>query len=155
MQLLRDWLAAEYLIPTDGVRLRIGEAAPTLEAAHPRAGRFAVLTAWNPGARAAAPAANLAAEAALDKRLIDAGLAFTPALNRAPGGGFEEPARLVLDLSLRDLDTLAFEFGQAGTLAWRRGDPVGLRLYGPAWRAVAETVCMDTAFIEWVACAPP
>ena len=156
MQLLATYLNAEYLpAGAPGAPLRIGRRAAALEARYPAAAHFALLTAWNPGSYPNDHAANLAAQHALDKALTVAGLQFIPALNRAPGGGHEEPSRLVLDAGDAQVDALAIRFGQAGALAWRRGRAVRLRIYRPEWRGPASMPRMDTRFIDWVACARP
>jgi hypothetical protein len=156
MQLLAAYLNAEYL-PADpaGAPLRIGRRAAALEARFPAAAHFALLTAWNPGSYPNDDAANLAAQHALDTALAAAGLQFIPALNRAPGGGHEEPSRLLLDAGDARVDALALRFGQAGALAWRRGRAVRLRIYRTEWRDPALILRMDTRFIDWVACARP
>lgn len=147
-QLLQAYLTAEYLVPTAGV-LRIGTPAPALDTCHPGVTHFALLTAWNPGSQPREPGWNVAAQDALDKALVAAGIQFVPALNRAPGGGHEEPSRLLLEVDAARLDALAHRFGQSGALAWRRGTPVRLRVYPPGWRAAAEAARLDTRFVDW------
>jgi hypothetical protein len=154
VQLLQAYLTAEYVVPTVGPPLRIGEPAAALEARHPGVTQFALLTAWNPGSLQLEPQANVEAGDALDKALVAARIEFVPALNRAPGGGHEEPSRLLPGLDPPRLDALARRFGQAGALAWRRGEAVRLRLYREDWRAEATAARVDTRFIDWVACAP-
>lgn len=156
MQLLAAYLNAEYLLRgPPGGSLRIGRRTAALDAHYPAAAHFALLTAWNPDSSALDADANLAAQRALDKALGAVGLQFIPALNRAPGGGHEEPSRLVLDAGDARVDQLACRFGQTGALAWRRGRAVRLRIYRPEWRAATLIQRMDTRFIDWVACARP
>jgi hypothetical protein len=156
MPLLTSYLNAEYLplgLPVGP--LRVGRRTAELERCYPGVAHFAILTAWNPGSKSRPIEVNLAAQQALDKVLAAAGLQFIPALNRAPGGGHEEPSRLVFDAGDAQLDQLAMRFDQAGALAWDRGRAVRLRIYRPEWRAATLIQRMDTRFIDWVACARP
>lgn len=156
LQWLKGYLNAEYLPLAFPVGpLRIGRRAAELEQYCPGVAHFAIVTAWNPGSETLPVAVNLAAQYALDKGLSAAGLQFIPALNRAAGGGHEEPSRLVFDAGDAQLDALATRFDQAGALAWRRGRAVRLRIYRPEWRAATLIQRMDTRFIDWVACARP
>jgi hypothetical protein len=152
-QLLQAYLNAEYAVPP-GDRVHVGQRAAALAARYPAVAHFALLTAWNPGSESATPPANLAAEAALDKALIAAGVQFLPALNRARDGAHEEASRLLLDAGDACLDIFACRFGQAGALAWRGAGPVRLRIYRPEWAAAAHAAGLDTRFVDWVACAP-
>ena len=47
---------------------------------------------------------------------------------RPGAGAWREPGWLLADLDAALGDALAREFGQAGVLAWRRGEPVRLRM---------------------------
>src|SRR5688500_4275729 len=102
---------AEYLVlGPPGGQVRIGRRTAALEAQYPATRHFALLTAWNPGSYPTPASANVAAQQALDKWLGAAGLQFIPALNRAPGGGHEEPSRLVLGAGDSTIDALALHF---------------------------------------------
>jgi len=105
--------------------LRVGEHADHVERLLPRFTSFSVITAWNPRARQWDTRSNQRADASLLRRLQIRGLAHWPAMNGE--GDWSEPAWLVGNLPLPQLDLLARESGQFATLHWRRGALVGLR----------------------------
>lgn len=151
-ELAAAYAAAHYSVALEGdvLPLRVGEPAADLEAYWP-AERYAFITAWNPATRPPSGGANQAADASLVAQLDAIGARRQPAWAEDSAGDWREPGWVVADLDLATLDLLAREFGQAGVLAWQRGEPVRLRmlLEQPVERALpgAET---PACCIDWV-----
>lgn len=143
-ELAHAYAAAEYSVTVGdrGFALRVGAPAAGLESAWP-ASRYAFITAWNPASAPQPEPANEDADARLCDRLDRLGVARTPASAQAPDGGWREPGWLLADLPVVELDTLAREFGQAGTLCWARGEPVRLRMLMRAPADAAGLRCVD------------
>lgn len=143
-ELVRAYAAAEYAVEIEGraIALRVGAPAPELESAWP-ASRYAFLTAWNPASSPRSQVANEVADARLRERLELLGALRMPARAQAPDGGWCEPGWLLADLPVAELDTLARDFGQAGTLSWSRGAPVRLRMLIAAPANAAGLPCVD------------
>lgn len=127
-------LAGEYLLAHYFVALgkrewlfRVGQPADDIER-QLVADRYLFVTAWNPASRIMDTARNLAAGERLQARLSAAGYAAYPALGCDADGGGVERGHLALDIPLDRADALAREFGQLGTLYWRHGEPVRLRM---------------------------
>jgi hypothetical protein len=132
-QLLSAYLEADYRWHVGGQwqPLRVGEAAPTIEAAYPQARRFGLVSAWNPHSRSRPETENRSQDAALCKALADSGCEFTPAFGSGLNRTWREPSWGVLDMNADDFDALGRRFGQLGTLWWPRGATVRLRMYAP------------------------
>lgn len=137
---------AHYTVHAAGAwhRLLVGDTAPLVESATGGAS-FGLLTAWNPQARPQSDAANRAADARLRSRLDERGLQRWPARAGAPDGGWREDGWLVADVDPVTLDRLAREFDQAAVLFWRRGAPVGLRMF-----RARPADAGPSAWVDWV-----
>jgi len=129
--LAHAYLAADYRWERDGHwrEIVIGEAAPALDAQYPDAQEFGLLSAWNPHSVVRPDRANRVADDALQAELAGSGLAFRPGFAAARNRSWKEPGWVVMDMPVLELDALGQRFGQLGTLYWRRGEPVRLRLY--------------------------
>ncbi|GAB2492077.1 hypothetical protein GCM10027084_00670 [Pseudoxanthomonas sangjuensis] len=130
-------LAGEYLLAHYFVALgkrewlfQVGQTADDVER-QLVADRYLFITAWNPASRSVDAARNLAAGERLLARLSGAGYAAYPALGCDADGGGVERGHLALDVPVDRADALAREFGQLGTLCWRHGEPVRLRMLAP------------------------
>lgn len=86
-------------------------------------GRWAVVTAWNPGGRRARDEDNARAGADLLTRVTAVGLSPLPAVNGE--GEWEEEALIVPGLGLRHAAEWGGDFGQAAVL-WGTGARVAL-----------------------------
>ena len=109
------------------------------------AGQYLFITAWTPPSSANTVAENLAADERLQARLKEAGFRHHSALGCNAQGGAVEYGWMVLDVPLESGDALAREFGQAGTLYWRRGEPVCLRMLSPRPAGIDEQPHIDWA----------
>jgi hypothetical protein len=109
------------------------------------AGQYLFITAWNPPSKPATPTENLTADERLQARLKQAGFQHHSALGCNAQGGAVEYGWMVLDVPLESADALAREFGQAGTLYWRRGEPVRLRMLWPQ-----PTGTDEQPHIDWI-----
>ncbi|QWF19327.1 DUF3293 domain-containing protein [Lysobacter capsici] len=123
------YAAADYAVALDGdaLPLRVGRPAVDLEAYWP-ASRYLFLTAWNPASEPHSDSANRAADERLVSRLDAVGVQRHAAWAEDAAGQWREPGWLLADLDDAVANALAREFGQAGVLAWRRGEPVRLRM---------------------------
>lgn len=132
VELATAFADAEYAAVLDGdaLALRVGEPATDLEAYWP-AQRYAFITAWNPASVPLSDSANETANASLIARLEAAGLSRHPAHAYDRSGEWREAGWLVANIDPKLLDQLGREFGQAGVLAWARGEPVKLRMLLP------------------------
>lgn len=128
-ELATAYATARYAVRLDGdiLPLRVGLPAGDLEAYWP-AGRYAFITAWNPASEPHSDGANHTADALLVGQLDALGAKRQAAWAEGPDGEWREPGWLLADLDDATTDRLAREFGQAGVLAWRRGEPVRLRM---------------------------
>jgi hypothetical protein len=143
-ELVHAYVAAEYSATVEGrdFALRVGTPAAGLESAWP-ASRYAFITAWNPASSPQPEPANRAADVRLRAHLDRLGVARVPASAQASDGDWLEPGWLVADLPVAELDALARELGQAGTLCWARGEPVRLRMLVSAPADTAGLPCVD------------
>jgi len=145
-ELAAAYAAAHYAVVLDGdaLPLRVGQPAADLEAYWPAQG-YAFITAWNPASTLHSDKANEVADAELAARLDAVGVQRQAAWAQDPGGGWRESGWLLADPGTATVDLLGREFGQAGVLAWQRGEPVRLRmLVGRPAGTVAG------AFADWV-----
>lgn len=128
-ELALAYAAAEYAVALDGdaLPLRVGRPADDLEAYWPAA-RYLFVSAWNPASQPHSDSANQAADERLVARIQAAGVQRHAAWAQDSAGQWREPGWLLADLDDGAADALAREFGQAGVLAWRRGEPVRLRM---------------------------
>jgi hypothetical protein len=148
-ELATAYAAARYSVRLDGdlLPLRVGEPAPDLEAYWPAA-CYTFITAWNPASQPHSDEANQTADALLVGQLDAVGAQRHAAWAEDGNGQWREPGWLLADLDQAVVDRLAHEFGQAGVLSWRRGEPVRLRMLverphdDPAVAATAE-------FTDW------
>lgn len=147
-ELAAAYASAEYAVALDGdtLPLRVGEPASDLEAYWP-AERYAFITAWNPASEPMSDAANQAADTRLVTQLEAAGAARHPAWAQDAHRGWREPGWLLADLDEHVIDVLAREFGQAGVLAWSRGEPVRLRMMLPC---PGDATATATAHVDWL-----
>ncbi len=123
------YAAAQYcvLIDGDALPLRVGQPASDVEAYWP-AERYLFITAWNPASELHSDTANETADTLLVGQLDAAGAPRQAAWAQGTDGDWREPGWLVAGLDDTTSSTLAQEFGQAGILAWERGQPVRLRM---------------------------
>ena len=144
--LLDAYYAAEYRWELDGEwrSLRIGQPAPELEAFFPQVQRFGLVSAWDPHSIPRSEAVNRRADEALHAALLSSGLQFRPGFCSAPNRSWREPSWVVMDMPDADFDRLALRYGQLGTLAWGRGQPVRLRMYAPQ-----PLMAKPRDFVEW------
>jgi hypothetical protein len=122
--------AAEYLVEAgdETLRVRIGRRHPRLDAR--TGGRaWALVTAFNPGARRQPEAANHAADAALARRLRRRRPdVLLRCRNRDPAGRWpDEPGWLFAPATAAEADRVGREFGQAAVVYARAGEPASLR----------------------------
>lgn len=145
--LARAYLDADYRWEIDRQwhDLMIGQPTPKLEQAQPQAGCFAFLSAFNPWSVELSAAENRAADDALHARLLASGKQCRPAFASAPNRTWREPSWLVIDLESAALDILLREFGQLGSLWWRAGQPVRLRMDASRPAGLA-----GDGFIDWL-----
>lgn len=144
-ELLDAYLAADYRWELDGQwrRVQVGESAHELETAFPDATRFAMLSAWNPHSEPRDDVQNRRADDALHYELATGPYPYRPAFASASDRTWREPSWLVVGIPSQPLDALASRFGQLATLAWRRGEPVRLRMDAPAPADHVLPGCVD------------
>jgi len=144
IELAAAYADAHYSVLLDGetLPLRVGDPAADLEAYWP-ARSYMFITAWNPASEPRSDTANQTADALLVGRLDDAGAVRQPAWAEDPGGEWREPGWLLADLEPDECLRLAQEFGQAGVLAWQRGEPVRLRMMMTRPAGSAALTCVD------------
>lgn len=143
-ELASAYAAANYCVLLDGetLPLRVGHPAADLEAYWP-AQRYVFITAWNPASEPHSDTANQTAEALLVGRLDEAGTQRHPAWAEDANGDWREPGWLLADLDSDRCLGLAQEFGQAGILAWERGQPVRLRMMMGRPENAGALACID------------
>lgn len=145
--LARAYREADYRweLGGDWHDLQIGLPAPGLEMTHPDAGSFGFLSAWNPWSVERQPAENRAADHALHEALQETGKPFHAAFASAPNRSWREPSWLVMGLTLDSFDALVRRFGQLGSLWWRPGEPVRMRM-----DAQRPPDFDEDAYIDWL-----
>ncbi|HET8819624.1 MAG TPA: DUF3293 domain-containing protein [Xanthomonadaceae bacterium] len=131
VELLTAYCDADYRWELEGEwhPLVVGQPTHRLEQAFPQARRFGLLSAWNPQSVTLPDAINRAADEMLHAALLESGLAFRPGFAAARNRNWREPSWLVMDMALPAFDALTRRFGQLGTLCWRRGEPIRLRMH--------------------------
>ena len=147
VELLHAYLAAEYRWQHDGGwhDIIIGLPTPGLELAFPQATTFGALSAWNPLSVERNRDENRIADEALHEALAAGGRAFLPAFASARNRSWREPSWLVFGMGSKEFDALSHRFGQLGTLWWRPGEPVRLRMAANKPEDVA-----DEPYVDWL-----
>ena len=144
-KLAKAYAAAHYFV-TIGHRewlFGVGQLAEDIER-ELGAESYLFITAWNPPANAATMAENVAADEHLQTRIRDGGFHHCSALGSNAQGGAVEYGWVVLDVPVATGDAWAREFGQAGTLYWKRKETVRLRMLWPRPSGIA-----DEAHTDW------
>jgi hypothetical protein len=90
-----------------------------------------VVTAWNPGSRLLPAGDNARRQAALGALLAQRGIAWLPAVGRAPDGTWQEESMGIRHLPRADAVDLGRRFGQRAIYALSAG---GLAVVGCAER---------------------
>ena len=144
-ELLAAYCDADYRWELDGEwhPLVVGRATHRLEQAFPQARRFGLLSAWNPQSVVLPDAINRAADEMLHAALLESGLPFRPGFSAARNRSWREPSWVVMDMALPVFDALTRRFGQLGTLAWQRGEPVRLRMHADRPGAITQHEHID------------
>ncbi len=145
--LARLYAAAHYFVVVGRQEwlFQVGQPAQDVER-QLGATHYQFVTAWNPHSHPAGKRCNLEAGDALEQKLLETGRTIHRALGCNAQGGAIEHGWLVLDVAPDQADALARGFGQAGTLYWRAGEPVRLRM-----QHAQPEGCSDDAFIDWIA----
>lgn len=149
--LLAAFLGAHYRVFLPHGELRLAPGRPFSAAIGDAGAPWALLTAFNPGARSQPEAANDAAQARLLARLHGARHPCWPGINSDADGGHVERSVLALGIGAAQADALARAFGQCALLAGTIGAPTRLRILRESW---PEAV-VDSDFVEWVASPAP
>ena len=143
-ELLAAYCEADYRWELEGEwhPLVVGRPAHRLEQAFPAARRFGLVSAWNPQSVVLPDAINRAADEMLHIALLESGLPFRPGFSAARNRSWREPSWVVMDMALPVFDALTRRFGQLGTLSWRRGEPLRLRMHAarPASAAPGDRI---------------
>lgn len=127
------------------VEVQVGCRAPEVEARLP-ATSYAFITAWNPAAERRPVEANAADDDALATRLAALGFEIRRTWAQDAGGGHREAGWLVAGVEADRADALGREFGQAGILAWRAGEPVRLHML----MARPRDPSADLRHVDWI-----
>ena len=145
-KLAEAYAAAHYFV-TIGHRewlFGVGQLAEDIER-ELGAESYLFITAWNPSATTATVAENMEADEHLQSRIRDGGFPHYSALGSNAQGGAVEYGWMVLDVPLETGDAWAGQFGQAGTLYWKRNETVRLRMLLPRPSGVADEAHTDWA----------
>ncbi len=129
-ELMRAYLTADYKWERGGHwhDVMIGLPTPGLELAYPEATSFGMLSAWNPFSVEREDHINRQEDEKLQHELSDAGVTCLAAFASAPNRTWREPSWLVFGMDVDDFDALASRYGQLGTLWWRPGEAVRMRM---------------------------
>ena len=116
-ELIRAYREAHYTVLGKGkeIRLQVGTVNLELERlmSNKNAHTASVLTAYNPYSEVKTKQDNELAQMQLRQRLQEKGIAMLDAIGRDAKEQWEsEPSVLALDLTLKEAETLADEFGQ-------------------------------------------
>ena len=116
-ELIRAYREAHYIVFNEGIDIRLQVGAVNLELARlmndKNARTASVLTAYNPYSEVKTKQENELAQMQLRERLKEMGIATLDAIGRDAKEQWEpEPSVLALDLTLKQTETLADEFGQ-------------------------------------------
>ncbi len=147
VELLHAYLAAEYRWQHKGGwhDIIIGLPTPGLELAFPQATTFGAMSAWNPLSIERGRDQNRIADEALHEALAAGGHAFLPAFASARNRSWREPSWLVFGMDSGEFDHLSRRFGQLGTLWWKPGEPVRLRM-----DACKPGGLADEPYVDWL-----
>ena len=147
VELLHAYLAAEYRWQHRGGwhDIIIGLPTPGLELAFPQADTFGLVSAWNPLSIERGQDENRIADEALHEALATGGRTFLPAFASARNRSWREPSWLVFGMGDAEFDALSRRFGQLGTLWWKPGDPVRLRMDACKPEGMA-----DEPYVDWL-----
>ena len=116
-ELIRAYREAHYIVFNEGIDIRLQVGAVNLELARlmndKNARTASVLTAYNPYSEVKTKQENELAQMQLRQRLEELGIATLEVVGRDAKEQWEpEPSVLALDLTLKQAETLADEFGQ-------------------------------------------
>ena len=116
-ELIRAYREAHYIVFNEGIDIRLQVGAVNLELARlmndKNARTASVLTAYNPYSEVKTKQDNELAQMQLRQRFKEMGIAILEAVGRDAKEQWEpEPSVLALDLTLKQAETLADEFGQ-------------------------------------------
>ena len=116
-ELIRAYREAHYIVLDEGTEIRLKVGTVNLELARLMSNKNAhtasVLTAYNPYSEVKTKQDNKLAQTQLRKRLKEMGIATLDAIGRDAMEQWEpEPSVLALDLTLKEAETIADEFGQ-------------------------------------------
>jgi hypothetical protein len=145
-KLAAAYAAAHYFV-TIGHRewlFGVGQLAEDIER-ELAAEDYLFITAWNPPASSPTPAENTAADEHLQGLIQQGRFQHCSALGSNAQGGAVEYGWVVLDVPVETGDSWARELGQAGTLYWKRNEPVRLRMLAPRPAGAAAE-----PHIDWV-----
>ena len=137
-ELIRAYREAHYIVLDKGreIRLQVGTVNLELERlmSNKNAHTASVLTAYNPYSEVKIKQENELAQMQLRQRLEELGIATLEAVGRDAKEQWEpEPSVLALDLTLKEAETLADEFGQ-NAFIWipKQDGVIELRLRYPS-----------------------
>jgi hypothetical protein len=116
-ELIRAYREAHYIVFNEGMEIRLQVSTVNLELArlmnNHNAHTASVLTAYNPYSEVKTKQENELAQTQLRQRLQEMGIATLEAVGRDAKEQWEpEPSVLALDLTLKEVETLADEYGQ-------------------------------------------
>jgi len=116
-ELIRAYREADYIVLDEGIEIRLQVGTVNLELArlmnNHNAHTASVLTAYNPYSEVKTKQDNELAQMQLRQRLKEMGIATLDAIGRDAKEQWEpEPSVLALDITLKQAETLADEFGQ-------------------------------------------
>lgn len=145
--LMRAYLVADYKWERGGHwhDVLIGLPTPGLELAYPEATSFGMLSAWNPHSIEREERLNREQDDRLQQELAEAGTKSLPAFASAPNRTWREPSWLVFGMNSAEFDALCRRHGQLGTLWWRPGESVRLRMMAPRPAGIA-----DEPHVDWI-----
>lgn len=121
----------------------IGKPLPELEAQFPLARWFGMVSAWNPLSVERPDRVNRAEDERLHAAIRARGWQGVPGFASAPDRTWREPNWVVIDIAPAEMDALAREFGQLGTLQWSRGQAVRLCMHAAKPAPVAPHPHVD------------
>jgi hypothetical protein len=116
-ELIRAYREADYIVFNEGMEIRLQVSTVNLELerlmSNKNARTASVLTAYNPYSVVKTKQENELAQTRLRQRLKEMGIATLEAVGRDAKEQWEpEPSVLALDLTLKEAETLADEYGQ-------------------------------------------
>ena len=137
-ELIRAYREAHYIVLDEGTEIRLKVGTVNLELARLMSNKNAhtasVLTAYNPYSEVKTKQENELAQMQLRQRLEELGIATLEVVGRDAKEQWEpEPSVLALDLTLKEAETLADEYGQ-NAFIWipKQDGAIELRLRYPS-----------------------